>query len=319
MARRVALGADHVPALLACFDLGARGRLSERPIGEGRVGAVWRLETDRGRWAVKPIDDEITDGDLAEVIDGAAFQAAALRDGVPTPRICRTTSGEVVGHLDEVRVTVQSWVDLRPPDLALDPLALGRLLAALHRVEFLGTTGRDPWYEAPVGPERWNEVLRALGARGAPFADELAGPVAELIHLEGLLGHPPKTLRTCHRDLWADNVRRAVDGELCVIDFDNAGLADPAGELAAVLLEYADRDPDRAAAIRSAYADAGGPARVDAPTDFAMPVAQLAHIAEEGCRRWLAARDDAERADNEAWVREIIDRPVTREAIEALC
>ena len=70
--------------------------------------------------------------------------------------------------------------------------------------------------------------------------------------------------------------------------------------------------------IRDAYADAGGPGRVLAPSDFAMPIAQLAHIVEAGCRRWLAATTADARADNEAWVREFIDRPLTRDVIDAL-
>jgi hypothetical protein len=49
-----------------------------------------------------------------------------------------------------------------------------------------------------------------------------------------------------------------------------------------------------------------------------MPIAQLAHIVAEGCRRWLAATTDAERTDNEGWVREFLDRPLTRAVIEAL-
>ena len=49
-----------------------------------------------------------------------------------------------------------------------------------------------------------------------------------------------------------------------------------------------------------------------------MAIAQLTHILEEGCRRWLVAGTDADRADNEAWVREFLDRPLTREGIEAL-
>jgi hypothetical protein len=49
-----------------------------------------------------------------------------------------------------------------------------------------------------------------------------------------------------------------------------------------------------------------------------MPIAQLAHIAEEGCRRWLAATTDDDRADNEAWVREYLDRPLTRNVIASL-
>ena len=49
-----------------------------------------------------------------------------------------------------------------------------------------------------------------------------------------------------------------------------------------------------------------------------MVIAQLSHILAEGCRRWLAATTDAERADNEGWVREFVDRPLTRTVIEAL-
>ena len=103
-----------------------------------------------------------------------------------------------------------------------------------------------------------------------------------------------------------------------MFDFDNAGLADPSQELAAVLVEYGGSDPARARAIRAAYADAGGPGRVERPSDFAMPIAQLSHIVEEGCRRWLVSTTDAERADNEGWVREFIDRPLTPALIETL-
>ena len=49
-----------------------------------------------------------------------------------------------------------------------------------------------------------------------------------------------------------------------------------------------------------------------------MAIAQLTHILEEGCRRWLVARTDADRADNEAWVREYLDRPLSRGGVEAL-
>ena len=54
------------------------------------------------------------------------------------------------------------------------------------------------------------------------------------------------------------------------------------------------------------------------PTDFAMAIAQLSHILVEGCRRWLAATTDADRADNEGWVREFVDQPLTRDGIAAL-
>jgi aminoglycoside phosphotransferase (APT) family kinase protein len=142
--------------------------------------------------------------------------------------------------------------------------------------------------------------------------------IPELVALEVFLGGAPRALRTCHRDLWADNVRRTASGGICVFDFDNAGLADPSQELALVLAEFGYADPARSRAIRDGYADAGGPGRVTTYGDFAMLIAQLAHIVEIGCRRWLAATTDAARVDSEAWVREFIDRPLTRDVLEAL-
>jgi hypothetical protein len=47
-----------------------------------------------------------------------------------------------------------------------------------------------------------------------------------------------------------------------------------------------------------------------------MVVAQLGHIAEVGCERWLASTTDAERDHNESWVREYLDDPVTPAKVE---
>ena len=311
------LSEDHVPAILAGFDLGPWGTLSNGPVASGRLGWIWRLDIERDSWAVKPVDD-VLDEDLAELLEGAAFQEAALAAGVPTPAVRRTPAGEYIADCGGVRVRLQAWVDLHDPDVNLDPAEVGRLVAGLHRVEFAGTIGLDSWYTEPVGAARWSELVGVLRARRAPFADELDALVPELVALEAYLDRPPRALRTCHRDLWADNVRRARDGGLCVFDFDNAGLADPSQELALVLVEYCAADPGRAGVIRSAYVEAGGPGRVEAPTDFAMPIAQLSHILTEGCGRWLTATSDAERRDNESWVREFVDQPLTRTLIEAL-
>ena len=212
---------------------------------------------------------------------------------------------------------LHAWVDLHDPDL--EPRSGGSRAVGRRppprRVR--RPIDLDPWYTEPVGAARWTELVRVLRARHAPFADELDALVPELLAMEAHLGRAPRALRTCHRDLWADNVACA-SGRLCVFDFDNAGLADPSQELALLLVEYGTADPRRAGVIRAAYAEAGGPGRVEAPTDFAMPIAQLSHILTEGCRRWLGATSDAERSDNEGWVREFVDRPLTRTLIEAL-
>jgi Ser/Thr protein kinase RdoA (MazF antagonist) len=312
----VPLTDDHVPCILEAFDLGSWGRLSGGPVASGRLGSIWRLDTERGSWAVKLVGDA-GDDEVAELLEGAAFQEAVLAAGISTPAVRRTRAGEVIADCGGVRVRLHSWVDLHDTDPNLDPVEVGQLVAGLHRVDFAGSIGLDPWYTEPVGVARWTELVNTLRGRRAPFADELDALLPELVALEAYLGGPPRVLRTCHRDLWADNVRRTPDGGLCVFDFDNAGLADPSQELAVVLVEYGAQ-PGRPALIRAAYAEAGGPGRVEHATDFAMAIAQLSHILVEGCRRWLAAGTDADRADNEGWVREFVDQPLTRTVIAAL-
>ena len=53
---------------------------------------------------------------------------------------------------------------------------------------------------------------------------------------------------------------------------------------------------------------ADGPGRVEAPTDFSMAIAQLTHILEEGCRRWLA-RGDRRRPGRQRGVGPRVSRP----------
>jgi aminoglycoside phosphotransferase (APT) family kinase protein len=311
------LAETDVDGILAAFDLGTWGRLSDGPVARGRLGSIWRLDAETGSWAVKQVG-RTSRAELTEILEGAAFQEAARAAGIPTPEVRRTRTGELIADVGGITVRVHAWADLREPDPDLDPVALGQLIAGLHEVPFAGSIGPDPWYSEPIGAARWAEIVRELRGRRAPFADELEGCIPELVALEANPGRPPRMLRTCHRDLWADNLRRTLSGELCVFDFDNAGQADPSQELAQVLVEYATFDPTRSRPIRDAYAESGGPGRVDGAADFALVIAQLAHIVEEGCRRWLAATTDADRADNEGWVREYIDRPLTHDVIEAL-
>src|SRR3954462_2415506 len=132
----------HVPAVLAAFDLGSWGRLSDGPVASGRLGSIWRLDTERGSWALK----QVPDGDVAELLEGAAFQEAALAAGVPTPAIRRTRADELIADCVGARVRLHAWVDLHDADVSLYPLEVGRTVAGLHRVDFAGAIGTDPWY-----------------------------------------------------------------------------------------------------------------------------------------------------------------------------
>ena len=126
-------------------------------------------------------------------------------------------------------------------------------------------------------------------------------------------------MRTCHCDLWADNVLPTADGGVCVIDWENSGPADPSHELACVLFEFARGDAGRARALAGGYREAGGPGTVSRRGHFSMLVAQLGHITETAAMDWLEPNPRSpDRAAATAWIGEVLDEPHTRELLDSL-
>ncbi len=303
-------------ALARCFGLGGAARLSDGPVARGKQGLVWRLDTAEASWAVKVPLYRSGEG---EVRSATAFHEAACAAGVPAPRVRRTTDGSVFATLEGRQVRLYEWVDLRAPDITLDPHLVGAAVAAVHRVPAAGGPGPvDPWYREPVGAQRWDRLIEQLAEAGAPFAGRLAGLRDELVALESWI-EPPRMLRTCHRDLWADNVLPTADGGVCIIDWENSGPADPSQELGCVLFEFARTDPGRARTLTQAYRQAGGPAAVTRRGHFSMLIAQLGHITEAAATDWLEPNPRSpERADSAAWISEVFDEPHTRELLETI-
>ena len=152
---------------------------------------------------------------------------------------------------------------------------------------------------------------------GAPFVDRFEAVLPAVCEAEGILTSP-RRVQVCHRDLWADNVRRTPGGGLVVLDWENSGPGDVNGELGCTLFEYGLGQADRMRTLYAAYRDAGGPGRLTGRGDLTMLVAQLGHIARVGCERWLASSTDQERARNADWVSEFLDEPVTVETVDRI-
>lgn len=282
------------------------------PVARGELGQVWRIETSAGRWAVKePFDAPSRD----EATDDARFQDDTRAAGVPMPAIVRTIDGDVIADVGSSVVRVYEWADLQPLNRRLDPAAVGGLVATIHRVRHVGRSPVHWWYTDAVGATRWDALITELAAADAPFAPEVAALRDELAAVEALL-EPPSNVQTCHRDLFADNILETEQGGLCVIDWENSGLADPTQELAVVLFEFACVDATRARQLYEAYVDADGPGRVERPGDFSMAIAQLGHLGERACRLWLDRT--ADRARSTARVEEFLGEPITRRLIHGL-
>ncbi|MET0862750.1 MAG: phosphotransferase [Nakamurella sp.] len=297
------------------FNLGVDPVLSAAPVARGEQGQIWRLDTDRGSWAVKVAFRRISP---VQVANAAAFAIAANANGVSTPLAIADLDGHFVVEIGSLQVRVQEWVDLLAPDLRLDPVAVGRALAGIHRTNLPGGAPLDDWFTEPVGAQRWDGLCADLAAAGAPFAGHLASMRDELVALDAWVA-PPRQVQTCHRDLWADNLRPTAAGGVCVIDWDDCGLADPGYELGCVLFEFGCGEPDRIAELYDSYRKCGGPGRLTVAGDFSMLICQLGHICEIACRDWLdpAARS-TDRQHNAERFAEFIERPLTRAGLQLI-
>ena len=89
------------------------------PVARGQLGQVWRLDTEAGTHAVK---EWFATPDLAAMSRDADLVAAALAEGVVTPRIVHTTTGAVATTVADTAIRVFEWVDLRGPDAWPRPL-----------------------------------------------------------------------------------------------------------------------------------------------------------------------------------------------------
>ncbi len=298
------------------FGLGGAARLSDGPVARGKQGLVWRLDTAEGSWAVKvPFGQSGED----EVRSATAFQEAAYAAGVPTPQVRRTTEGCVFATLAGRQVRVYEWVDLRAPDARLDPDRVGAVVAAIHRVSVTDPSPLDPWYHEPVGAGRWDHLVRQLAEAGAPFARRLADLRDEMVALESWI-EPPEMLQTCHRDLWADNVLPTADGGVCVIDWEDSGLADPVpGARVRPVRVWPRRPGPGSRADRGLPGSRMGRATVNRRGHFSMLIAQLGHITETAATEWLTPNPRTPaRPDSAAWVGEVLQEPHTRELLETI-
>lgn len=102
----------------ASFDLGDVVAMTG-PVARGVIGQIWRLETDRGTWAVK---EWFGLPDMDELTEGVGFQEAAMAAGVPAPPVVHASNGSWSIALHGAPVRAQGWVDLLDADPCIDQI-----------------------------------------------------------------------------------------------------------------------------------------------------------------------------------------------------
>lgn len=204
------------------------------------VGRLWVLQTNRGDWAPRTVDDvfPVTDGE-----DNARFQEAAAQAGITLPTPVRSRAGAAVemieGHLWRVYEWLHSAPPLAAPVSAAIAGAVGEILAVIHSLR-LPVAGICPWNSTRLSTLSWPEFADLAAARKVGWAPLLAAAVPTLTGLEaigdGALTSEPFL---CHNNLNPGNVRLGPRGRLIVTGWEHTNGLPPEWELSAALASWA--------------------------------------------------------------------------------
>src|SRR4249919_1752860 len=108
---------DHGATIASAYGLGSPVR-EMIMVARGEQGRIWRLDTDRGVFAIKELVVRQT---RADAVADVAYQEAVLATGrVPMPRPIRAAGGQVLVDVAEHQVRVYEWVDVLSVDPNLD-------------------------------------------------------------------------------------------------------------------------------------------------------------------------------------------------------
>ena len=224
-----------IARVAARFELGQPVREPVRVPG-GLSNELWRVDTDRGAFAVKRM---VVNADLPTLVENVeaafAIERRAWAAGVPMPEpIAEPSSGHALARVDDALFRVHRWVDGRAG--AGSPGEAAGLLARIHAV------GQARWVRMPTqswAADRWGAELVRLTHRVEPGPDRLL-------------------VLDSHGDLDRKNTLRRVDGTLMALDWDAAGPVGAVHEAVGVALDWSDAQPSVFAETIEAYVHHSG-------------------------------------------------------------
>ena len=212
-------------------------RSVSRPDESGRR---WLLQTDRGHWAPRTVDDvfPVTDGE-----DNARFQEAAAQAGITLPTTVRSRAGVVVETIEGNEWRVYEWLPSGPPLAA--PVsatiagAVGEILAIIYALRF-PAAGICPWSSIRLATINWAGLADVAAAKGADWAPLLAAAVPALIELASIgEDAAPCEPVLCHNNLNPGNVRLGPGGRLILTGWEHANGLPPEWEVSTTLANWA--------------------------------------------------------------------------------
>lgn len=306
-------------AIAEAYELGAvvgPMRSIARPDDSGRR---WSLDTARGRWEVRTMDDwwPIVDADT-----GVLLQEAALKAGLSLPLPVRSRDGAIVEKVGDHTWRVDEWVHAGPPLSApvgaKAAYGAGQILATLHGLG-LEVDRISPYHSRRLTDSTWAELVAKAKGASVDWAEELSNASHNLADLEriGSDVEPPEPVLT-HNNLTPNNVRRTAEGRLIVVGWEHVGGLPPSWELGIALQQWVLRSPTGAKAMLDGYREVAGELpRLDLAM-FRGAVISLANYVWGQVDYALAATTEADRQHGNRSVRHLLSGLPTRADLERL-
>lgn len=266
---------EHIDQLCASLELGHPGRELSRLSG-GFHHRVWRLETERGVFAIKQLAPDTDLGDVSVIAHYNVCETVARtfsECGIST--ICALgRDGEYLHLLDDEAYLVYPWTNaVALEEGQLSPahaLAVARLLASMHRAD-IQVPGVDAVLSQPQPEHAVEDMVAVVMKRNATIGSVLRERLPTLLRIAR--GHrlalPVMARRQVisHGDLDQKNVLWDAGGNPVLIDWESAHRLNPTYETLLEALDWsgitAEFDPMLFTQFVGAYTEAGGIVRRD--------------------------------------------------------
>ncbi|MET0416888.1 MAG: phosphotransferase [Actinoplanes sp.] len=195
----------------------------------GFANRMYRLDTDRGSFAVKELNllDRRSDY-WAEDVFG--FERAAFAAGIPMPEPILATD----------HMLVHRWVEgekvPEAPVSAAYAFEIGEILARIHGLDVAWRHGS---IEEPTSRD-WRELAERATVTGQPWAEELSLQVDTFLAIADFVDscERPGPVVLTHRDIQPWNLL-SREGRPVVLDWELSGMLDLSGELGSTALGLA--------------------------------------------------------------------------------
>jgi Ser/Thr protein kinase RdoA (MazF antagonist) len=237
----------------------------------GSLHKIWRLDTTQGTYAVKQLNPALLGQpgmtDLYQQTERIAARIAA--HGLPAvPAIER--QGEFLQRYDDDLFLVSHWTDgetLLLDDITPEQLQrVGAMLARLHALP-LPQAELSPLIWKPFSDDDWDMLTIHAADLGVPWAYQVRAMMSRLIEwgkwYEQASEHLNYTLVVSHRNLDPENVLWRGEDAFSIVDWESAGLINPAVDLVGTALVWSGLTAgssveERFAAFMQGYVQAGG-------------------------------------------------------------